>query len=192
MTTGEGTGIQITEQTYEEIAMREPDEQWELHRGELRSKPTDMTFEHNQGARTLGFCLQSQLGMRDYIVSINLGRASRPVTTYYIPDIMVIPQALTAHFRERPRTLEAYRNPLPLVVEVWSPSTGYYDVDEKLPEYQRRGDLEIWRIHPYERTLIAWRRQPDGSYSESLYRGGTIQPVVLPGAKVDLDALFDA
>lgn len=87
--------------------------------------------------------------------------------------------------------LEVYEGPLPLVVEVWSPSTGEYDVDTKLPEYQRRGDLEIWRLHPFDRTLIAWRRQPDGSYSESQYTGGTVRPVALPGVAIDLDTLFD-
>ena len=79
---------------------------------------------------------------------------------------------------------------MPLVVEVWSPSTGDYDVETKLQEYQRRGDLEIWRIHPYEQTLTAWRRQPDGSYTETLYRGGRVQPVALPNVTIDLDDLF--
>jgi Uma2 family endonuclease len=54
--------------------------------------------------------------------------------------------------------LEIYDEPLPLVAEVWSPSTGGYDVLAKLPEYRRRGDTEIWLLHPYERTLTAWRR----------------------------------
>ena len=76
-------------------------------------------------------------------------------------------------------------------LEVWSPSTGEYDVNAKVPEYQRRGDLEIWRIHPFDRTLIAWRRQPDGSYIESHYAGGTVKPVALPDVTIDLDTLFD-
>ena len=77
-----------------------------------------------------------------------------------------------------------------MVVEVWSPSTGGYDVDAKLPEYQRRGDLEIWRLHPYERTQTVWRRRADGSCDESAYHGGTIEPLGLPGVTIDLDALF--
>ena len=76
-------------------------------------------------------------------------------------------------------------------MEVWSRSTGGYDVDAKLPEYQRRGDLEIWRVHPYERTLIAWRRQLDGTYTELLYTGGRVRPVAMPDVTADLDALFD-
>jgi Uma2 family endonuclease len=79
---------------------------------------------------------------------------------------------------------------LPLVVEVWSPSTGGYDIDAKIPEYRRRGDLEIWRLHPFEKTLTAWGRQPDGSYTKRVFQGGTVQPVGLPNVTIDLDALF--
>jgi hypothetical protein len=63
-------------------------------------------------------------------------------------------------------------------------------VDTKLPEYQARGDDEIWRIHPVERTLIAWRKQADGSYVESVHREGVVEPVALPGVRIPLDALF--
>ena len=98
---------------------------------------------------------------------------------------------MTDLLRGRRDVLEAYDAPLPLVIEVCCPSTGDYDVDTKLGEYQRRGDLEIWRIHPFDRTLTAWRRQPDGSYTESQYAGGTVQPVALPNVTIDLDTLFD-
>jgi len=57
--------------------------------------------------------------------------------------------------------------------------------------YRERGDAEIWFIHPYERTLTAWRRQPDGTYREDLYRGGLISVVSLPGVTIDFDALLD-
>jgi Uma2 family endonuclease len=86
--------------------------------------------------------------------------------------------------------LAIFSGPLPLVVEVWSSSTGDYDVDTKLPVYQERGDLEIWRIHPYARTLTSWQRQPDGSYQETIHRGGIVTPVALPGVAIDLETLF--
>ena len=54
-----------------------------------------------------------------------------------------------------------------------------YDIATKLQGYRERGDAEIWFIHPYERTLTAWRRQPDGSYAEETYRGGVV-PVDFP------------
>jgi Uma2 family endonuclease len=91
---------------------------------------------------------------------------------------------------EQPRALDAYAEPLPLVVEIWSPSTGDYDIAGKIPAYQQRGDAEIWFIHPEQRTLTAWRRNPDGDYDETVYRGGLVHPHSLPGVVVDLDALF--
>ena len=127
----------------------------------------------------------------EFAVRSALGHVRRSSESYYIPDVYVVPLEVVREGRRlKPKALEVYEAPVPLVVEVWSPSTGAYDVESKLPEYQRRGDLEIWRIHPYERTLTAWRRQPDGSYTETLYRGGTVQPVALPGVTIDLDALF--
>jgi Uma2 family endonuclease len=77
-----------------------------------------------------------------------------------------------------------------LVVEVWSPSTGGYDIEAKLTEYQLRGDLEIWRVHPFERTVTTWIRQLDSGYLETLHGSGVVRPVVLPGVAIDLDALF--
>jgi Uma2 family endonuclease len=92
---------------------------------------------------------------------------------------------------EHPRRLEVYEDPMPLVAEVWSPSTGDYDVEVKLREYQLRQDREIWRIHPYEQTLTAWRRQPDGTYSEAVYTSGSVQPVALPNVTIPLADLFE-
>lgn len=102
-----------------------------------------------------------------------------------------MPVAYAEPIRDRSDALEIYEGPLPLVVEAWSPSTAMYEVNSKIPEYQRRGDLESWRLHPFERTLTAWRRQPDGSYSETVYRGGVVEPVALPGVRINLDRLFD-
>jgi Uma2 family endonuclease len=149
-----------------------------------------MTAEHNHIMTRLFGRLFQQLDEREYTLRTNSGRVRRSSESYYIPDVFVIPMDLVRPLRGRSDLLEAYQAPLPLVVEVWSPSTGDYDVDAKPPEYQRRGDAEIWRIHPYDHTLIPWRRQPDGSYSETLFTGGTVYPIALPGVAIDLDALF--
>jgi Uma2 family endonuclease len=95
-------------------------------------------------------------------------------------------------YRRGPGEIESYPEPLPFVSEVWSPSTGGYDQSVKLREYKERGDAEIWLIHPYDRTVTAWRKQPDGSYAEAVYTSGVIQPVALPGVSIEFDALFAA
>ena len=183
-------GMAVSEEMYRQLALEDPHGSWELHCGVLRQKP-GMSFEHSHVLVDLFVLLQQQLDKQEFTVRPSLGRVRRSPEHYYIPDVYVVPTDLVQEGRRlHPRALEVYEAPLPLVVEVWSPSTGAYDLESKLPEYQRRGDLEIWRIHPYERTLTAWRRQPDGSYTETLYRGGTMQPVALPGVTIDLDALF--
>ena len=181
----------VDDETYERIALEELDEQWELVCGRLRRKP-GMTTDHNEVASKLDRRLWMQLDEREFAVRANSARLRISSGLTYIPDLCVIPRAMVERARrERPRRLEIHDDPVPLVVEVWSPSTGEYDVEQKLREYQWRGDAEIWRIHPYDRTLTAWRRQPDGSYTETLYTTGAVQPVALPNVTIELESLFD-
>jgi Uma2 family endonuclease len=178
----------MSEEQYQQFVLAQPNGQWELHDGRLVEKPA-MTFRHGQIPMLLGHFLLSQLDRAQFQVVSEL-RVRRSSATVFVPDLMVVPAAYSEEIRDRP-VLAIFSDPLPLVVEVWSPSTGDYDVDAKLPVYQQRGDLEIWRIHPYERTLTAWRRQPDGLYQETIHREGVVKPMALPGVAIDLGALFD-
>lgn len=179
----------LRQETYEQVALDDPASQWELHCGVLRRKP-GMTFEHNQVARVLGYRLQSQLPMNRFVVSVNTGRARHGEHSAFIPDVMVIPVELMPKFASHPGGLESYSDPLPLVVEVWSPSTGEYDVETKFPVYRAHGHAEIWRIHPYERVATIWRRRADGSYDESRLIEGDLVPVALPGVRIPFAELF--
>ena len=179
----------MSEEQYQQFVSAQPDGHWELHDGRLVEKP-GVTFRHGQIPMLLGHFLLSQLDRDAYQVVSEL-RVRRSSATVFMPDLMVVPTGYSEEIRDQP-VLAIFSDPLPLVVEVWSPSTGDYDVDAKVPVYQQRGDLEIWRIHPYERTLTAWRRQPDGSYEASIHRGGTATPVALPGVEINLDELFGA
>jgi Uma2 family endonuclease len=178
----------ISEDAYVDIALAEPDRKWELHDGRLREKP-GMTWAHNRIVMLLNRQLLAQVDL-DLIYIFTEGRVRRPPGTIYVPDLLIVPIAYGQEIEDRPGVLSIFSGPLPLVVEVWSTSTGDYDVDTKIPEYQRRGDLEIWRIHPYEQTLTAWIRQLDGTYSEAVYRSGTIHLSALPEVVIDLDELF--
>jgi Uma2 family endonuclease len=180
----------ISEQAYRELALKESDRLWELWDGVLVKKPL-MSMKHDDVAFHVGYLLQSQLDRSVYRVNVNGGKTRRSARNYYIPDVVVIPAAFVLPFEDDPRAFNAFADPLPLVVEVWSPSTGAYDVETKLQGYRERGDAEIWFIHPYERTLTAWRRQPDGSYAEATYRGGVVPVTSLPGVVIDLDTLLD-
>ncbi len=180
----------ISEQEYRELALNDTDHLWELWDGEPREKPL-MSVWHDGVASYLGHLLQSQLDRREYWVNVNGGKARLSPRNYFIPDVVVIPRAYIEPFRGDPRAFNAWPEPLPLVVEVWSPSTGKYDFETKLAGYRARGDTEIWYIHPYDRTLMIWRRGENGSYAETIVGGGVVTVASLPGVRIDLEALLD-
>lgn len=163
----------------------------ELYDGEVREKP-GVSWELDDVAFRLGFLLGLQLDRHQFRIAINDWRVRPAPGSIYLPDLVVAPTAYGKEFEQQPGRLAIFRDPLPLVVEIWSRSTGGYDVNAKIPEYRRRGDLEIWRIQPYERTITVWRRQPDGSYEETTHREGAVALAHLPGATIDLADLFDS
>jgi Uma2 family endonuclease len=178
----------VTESTYKKVALEDPNGRWELHCGQLRQKPL-MSADHNQTIFRLLASLFQQLDLQAFQVRSDLGSVRLLSSGYYVPDIYVVPAALV-HPQLGASPLEVFTAPLPLVIEVWSPSTGEYDVETKLPEYQARGDLEIWCVHPLAHTLRAWVRQPDGRYVETLHTGGVVRPSALAGVQIDLGTLF--
>jgi len=180
----------MSEDAYQQFVLTGVEGAWELHDGRLVEKP-GITWKHGSIVALLSHLLQLQLDWSEYQVRINEGRVQKPGNTIFIPDLLVVPTTAGSEIRDQ-LTLAIFTDPLPLVVEVWSPSTGDYDIDTKLPIYQQRGDLEIWRIHPYERTLTSWQCLPDQSYQATLYRGGIVKPVALRGVMIDLNSLWDA
>lgn len=149
-----------------------------------------MTIGHMDVISRLAYHLQRQLDIAQFSVYTD-ARVQIPGAAVFIPDVVVVPDHGTGRaLLAQPEVLAILTGPLPLVVEVWSRSTGRYDVDAKLPIYQQRGDAEIWLLHPVERILTAWRRQPDGSYVSMSHRVGAVQPVALPGVSIELAAIF--
>jgi Uma2 family endonuclease len=181
----------VSEETYRRLALGDPQGRLELHDAQLREKPA-MSAVHGDIIDRLAAMFYRQLDRDDYRLRFNHARLRRSSRSYYVPDIAIIPAAVVQAMLEHPRELDAYPDPLPLVIEIWSPSTGDYDITDKLTEYQARGDHEIWYIHPYERTLTRWVRQSDGTYAESVHRGGSIHPLDMPHVAIDLDELFAA
>jgi Uma2 family endonuclease len=180
----------ISEQEYRDLALSEEGQLLELWDGVPREKPL-MSMMHDNVSFYLGLALANQLDRRVYRVNVNGGKTRLSPRNYFIPNVVVIPAAFQLPYEADPRAFNAFAEPLPLVVEVWSPSTGHYDFAIKLRGYRERGELEIWFVHPYERALTAWRRQSEESYEEIVYRSGVVPVVSLPGVAIDLDALLD-
>jgi Uma2 family endonuclease len=181
----------VSEKTYLRLVQDDPNSGWELHCGQLRSKQP-MTWDCSDLYGYLGFLIQLQLDRSQFVVKWNAGHVRRSEDRYYVPDLVVVSRAMAQRSFPEPGIVEVCPEPLPLIVEVWSPSTGRVNFRDKLPAYQQRGDAEICLAHPYDKTLTAWVRQPDGAYAETVYRGGVIRPAALPNVSIDLDQLFNA
>ena len=150
-----------------------------------------MSITHLTVVMVLGQLLSQQLDVRQFLVLVNDGRLRRTSKRYFIPDAAVISADSVRRLRlAQPQGLGVFDEPLHFVAEGWSPSTGRYDARIKIPTYQLRGDQEIWRVHPFERTVTAWRLRPDGKYDQVEFTGGKVQLHALPQVVIDLDMMF--
>ena len=122
----------MSEKAYQEFVLSGVEGAWELHDGRLVEKP-GVTWGHTAIASLLGVFLQNQLDLDEYRVFFE-GRVRRPADTIFLPDVFVVPTAFGEPFRNV-QTLAIFSDPLPLIVEVWSASTGDYDVETRLPVY---------------------------------------------------------
>jgi hypothetical protein len=181
--------MSVSPATFEAVVMEESDRKWELHRGRLREKRL-MSFGHNESCRNLIWHLQHQLDRSNYEVRSSAGYLRDSDDTWCLPDVSVLPITFTARFTANPTEFESYTEPFPFVAEGWVPTTLSYNLDVKFRAYRLRGDEEIWRIHPFERTLTAWRRQPDGEYIETVHEGGIVRLHALPTVTINVEALF--
>lgn len=172
--------------TYERIAGDAAYKLTELHDGIPVEKPV-MSETHGDLMVELAFLLRSRLDPSAHRLRVNHAKLAVPGGAYYIPNIAVLPMARSEAGSVRG---DLYHHPASLVVEIWSPSTGDYYQQAKIPGYMLRGDREIWLVHPYERTLTRWLREDDGEYRESVLAGGTVSPAELPDVAIDLDALL--
>lgn len=79
-----------------------------------------------------------------------------------------------------------------LVIEITSPNTARMDLTVKFDLYEKHGVKEYWIVHPVEKTVMAFRLQPDGCYgAPDRYAGDDQVPVPLLGdLVVDLAEVF--
>jgi len=181
------TTLRLDGATYERLVAEDPAfKLMELFDGVPVEKPP-MGWHHGDLGSELTFVLRLQVDPLTYRLRANHARLALPGgDNYYIPDVAVIPNDPPSSLRE----LDLHREPVPLVVEIWSPRTGSYDAAAKLPGYRARGDAELWWLDLRGPSLTRWIRRPGGEYAEEVRRGGVVDLAALPDVRVDFDALF--
>ena len=108
----------MSEETYRQFALGDPQGQWELYRGQLREKP-GMSVEHGGVTDNLLAFLYGQLDRNEYRIRTTHARLRRSADTYYIPDIVVIPTPVVQALLDQPGSLDAYPSRYP-----WSSKFG--------------------------------------------------------------------
>jgi Uma2 family endonuclease len=111
----------ITEEAYQQFVLSGVEGSWELHDGRLVEKP-GRSWKHGSVVTELITLFHQQLDRAEYHVFSGL-RVRRPAATVFLPDVMIVPTSYGDAIRDLP-VLAIFSDPLPLVVEVWSPSTG--------------------------------------------------------------------
>lgn len=76
------------------------------------------------------------------------------------------------------------------IAEVLSPGTASHDQIVKLPIYERAGVLEVWLVHPTDRTVTIYRLE-GGRYGRPiiLELQGRMAITAIPGVSIDWDRL---
>jgi Uma2 family endonuclease len=111
------------------------------------------------------------------------GEADELIDTVVQPDVLIV--------RDLEKLDERGMRGAPdWIAEVLSPSTASHDQTLKLRAYERAGVLEVWFLHPDDRTLTPYRLE-NGRYGRPTIlelRGQT--PVgAVPGVSIDWDRL---
>lgn len=111
------------------------------------------------------------------------GEVDELIDTVVQPDVLIVRDP--AKLDER-----GMRGAPDWIAEVLSPATARHDQTVKLRAYERAGVLEVWLVHPGDRTMIVYRLE-DGRYGRPSVHGleGRITISVIPGASIDWDRL---
>ncbi len=79
-----------------------------------------------------------------------------------------------------------------LIIEILSPSTGYYDLTEKKEIYAEFGVKEYWIVDPKKQWVeIYTNENKHFKSSQRLEKSGTLKSGVLHGFKTNLKKVFD-
>jgi Uma2 family endonuclease len=111
------------------------------------------------------------------------GEADELIDTVVQPDVLIVRDLAKLDDR-------GMRGAPDWIAEVLSPSTASHDQIVKLRAYEHAGVLEVWFVHPDDRTLTAYRLE-DGRYGRPaiLELQGRTSISAVPGVSIDWDRL---
>ena len=169
---------------YARLGYRAP---YQLIKGELVFNPSP-TPQHQRISRRLGSKLER------YVEENECGEIFfAPLDVYLFenstlqPDIMFV--SLGNLKVIGPKKIEGAPD---LIVEILSPSTARYDLNEKKQVYEEAGVQEYWVANPALRTVYIYESSGDCGFSVKTRAsiGGSITSTLFPGLSIHLKEIF--
>lgn len=78
-----------------------------------------------------------------------------------------------------------------LVVEILSPSTGYYDLKKKARIYARHGVREYWIVDPEDKSIeVHVSQKGNFGLNQRVEEKGEIKSLVLDGLEIEAKEVF--
>ena len=172
--------------TYADYALLPEGAPYQLIGGKLVMTPAPSTYHQAISIRLLEkflfFMAEKDLGMI-YHAPIDVYFEEKET---YQPDIIFIA-------KERLLIIEPARiNGAPdLVVEILSPSTGYYDLKKKARIYARHGVREYWIVDPEDKSIeVHVGQKGKFGLNQRVEEKGEIKSLVLDKLKIEVRDVF--
>jgi Uma2 family endonuclease len=174
----------FTYQDYQNLT--EDDHRYQVINGELIMTPSPVPL-HQRISRRLTTLLNAHVGQHD-LGEVFYAPLDVVLDNYNVfqPDILFV-----SHKNANVITKKNIQGAPDLVIEILSPSTGYYDLIEKKEAYAKFGTREYWIVDPQKKWVEVFEIR-DGDF-ESKGRFGakeSFKSAVIPGLEIDLTEVF--
>lgn len=172
--------------TYEDYCRLPEGAPYQLIGGELVMTPPPTPYHQMVSIKLelkmAGFVLEKALGVvLDAPLDVYLEE-----TEAYQPDIIFIANERLAIIEEK-----RIKGAPDLVVEILSPSTGYYDLRSKYKVYEKAGVREYWIVDPHQKSVqVFCRREGKFVLDQEVESKGTVKSRVIAGFEVQIDSIF--
>ncbi|RJQ24722.1 MAG: Uma2 family endonuclease [Peptococcaceae bacterium] len=172
--------------TYADYALLPEGAPYQLIGGKLVMTPAPTTYHQIISMRL-------EVKLANFVAEKDLGIILyAPVDVYfeeketYQPDIVFIA-------RDRLHIIEPakIKGAPDLVVEILSPSTGYYDLKKKARTYARHGVKEYWVVDPEDKSIEVYMGE-EGKFvlNQRVEEEGKIESIIIDGLEMETKEIF--
>ncbi len=173
--------------TYDDYAKMPEGTSCQLIAGEIIMTPAPGLFHQD----ILGIIF---FELRQFVHQSKLGKVFVAPTDVYFNEHDTFQPDIVFVSTERKHILkdERIEGAPDLVVEILSPSTGYYDLAKKKDVYEQSGVNEYWIVDPTLQSIEVLTNQNGafGTFAKAK-KSGTVSSKLLPGFQVELVSIFE-